>query len=474
MYETPTFVVAVDGDVLCGSAARQVAGCVGPVDVMRHIDDESVECGLDSEVDTVTLLAAFLSESVRAAGIDPSEVVVLCPPHWGATRRGVLRAAGTEIAADVTVVSSAEVAVRVDSAAVTSAPTDESVVVIDRTEGRVTVTDLLVAGRTVTPMTCRLLDPVIAGVDRDPGALLDRIASSIGESEPTMLPRRVVMHGPEETVSTTGVRQVVDMPVTVVTDEELVSIASSTPADRPAPEVEDHGWAPAPANLGGEPVRSAAWLGRMNLEAAPRRRRVGRGAGVAVGAVFVAAVAIGAALVAFGPTIPSTAPPRAQEAVVADEDEVTGTDTEIEPGPEAEVGQRFSVGTLSLTVPPQWHVEPGEERVLLRPDDGSRMRVVLVSRELGAGVTTPDVIDTVRSRVDGEQSERFSDLRIGNIVAGHESMSYVERPVDGSTVHWSVLVTDRLQTSVGCQSAVEMADRMTELCAAVLATVEFG
>ena len=136
----------------------------------------------------------------------------------------------------------------------------------------------------------------------------------------------------------------------------------------------------------------------------------------------------------------------------------------------APAGTDFSVAGTHLTVPVGWHVEPGTERVEIRPDTPAGMRLVLVVRELGAGVGLADVQAALSAGVDAAP-DRLGGLDRRSDIADRPALVYTEKASDGSTVAWTVIVSPGEQTSLGCQSAESANPVMAEVCTAVLASL---
>ncbi|GGG14216.1 hypothetical protein GCM10007304_30370 [Rhodococcoides trifolii] len=447
------------------------------VDPLRYVDDDVML--IDGiEITTPEAVRNVIRQALSDNGLveRPSLLILTHPPHWGEIRRGVLYSAARPLAAEVAVVDSAVVAT--ECAASVGRDTS-SVVVVDGCSRRATATAVTGHARRGA---CRLIDGVASDPETIPSALRVAVQEVVDSSHPTL----AVLHDGSDAVSREQVGLLSKLPVVEVGGSDLVSALLDTEPQTETPR--------APTRLDTRPpviTRAPAWLEARTLPKTRGQRAREALASARVGLVTAGAVVLVASVAAawwVGGRPDSVAPAasRLPHAAVtttritetADVLATTAAPPSAAPTPSAlpttgDVAPALlTLGRVTVAVPEGWHTEPGPERVNLLPDNGSGIRVLVVTRELGDGLGSNDVIATLQRQFAGtDNGGRFDELRTDVSVAGRPGLTYVESPTDGSTVAWSVVVSPRLQVSLGCQSTDERRDEMNTVCTSVLGSL---
>ncbi|KQU06431.1 hypothetical protein ASG56_01770 [Rhodococcus sp. Leaf7] len=474
---TPVLLARHDGVVLHGASAVPVlnpADAVGTLDVFRHIDDERIALAGGDDVRTVDVLSGLVDDAVRHAGVPSGEcdLVVVHPPHWGPVRRDVLTVSARPHARDVLLVSSAVVACdAAQSLRPCSCDAQCRVVVVDRAPRRTTVSTVVTSSAGPDVVACVLVDATVP-VTEDI-AVATGIGSAIDEAGAVTSVCRVIVHGESDAVSLRDIESLTSVPVVALDDGDLATaiVPCVQPVSNTRTVVDDMSVVtPLP------PVRSGAWLAERTAAMQPTRRFTDRRVlvGVAVSLAVMACIAVATAVSTRGADDFRTS--NVAEMVDAVPTVRAGSATSGPPVTSTEAsppGREFRSAGLTLTVPTGWHVEPGTERVLLKPDVAAGMRIVLVTRELAVGLGVDDVAATVSARMASQDpSSTLDGLTRGPDVSRHPALVYSENASDGSTVDWTVIVSPGEQTSVGCQAAASSEDAMSALCAEVLTSID--
>lgn len=465
------------------------------VDVFGGVDGSVPLDGHD--VPASEALSALIERACRvggSAGSVSDTLVFVHPPHWGPVRCGVLSVAGRPHAREVRLVDSAVGAVVAATAASPCAHDGGCrTAVLDRTPARVTLSTVVAeptstAGPVLTD--CRLLVPSTVVDDVAVDAALTAAWQEVTATLPIC---RAVVHGPADVLSTDSVAELAAVPVIEVEDGSLaVAARSMHVSTRHAGVVPTDPAGDAAGGTGG--LRSDAAIGwDDDLDAAPRRgawladrvaaarpanpyRRALRiGAGAV--ALFAAAAAACALVVLWPVGAPSAvervaSPVRtATPAPVENRATSTTEPTPTENSPRsiespAPTGTPFRVGALGVTVPAGWHLQPGPDRVELRPDDGAPMRILLVVREIDAGLGLDEIEAELDAVSEGSRQVHGLHRTEGH---GRQQLKYLESAPDGTTAGWTVFAARGEQISVGCQGGPGTHSVLTPVCDALLA-----
>ncbi|TSE02107.1 type VII secretion-associated protein [Skermania sp. ID1734] len=114
-----------------------------------------------------------------------------------------------------------------------------------------------------------------------------------------------------------------------------------------------------------------------------------------------------------------------------------------------------------------------DSRLELRPDDGSRRRIVLTQTSLAPDAGMEEVYRLLAMQIT-TRAPRFDNLENGVVFAERPTVAYHERAEDDSQVNWYVLVDHDLQVSVGCQFVEDGWAAVSDACAQVTRSVRIG
>ncbi|MCA2210266.1 type VII secretion-associated protein [Nocardia rosealba] len=131
------------------------------------------------------------------------------------------------------------------------------------------------------------------------------------------------------------------------------------------------------------------------------------------------------------------------------------------------------LGRVELQVPVGWHRAPGTDptRADLSPDSGLRQRITVIQKPLTAGAGYNEVAADLEALIKKKPAGTVSEVRRDVVFAGRPGLSYEERPVDGSTVRWQVLVEHGVQVSIGCQYTAGGWEGVTAPCEQVVSAL---
>lgn len=127
-----------------------------------------------------------------------------------------------------------------------------------------------------------------------------------------------------------------------------------------------------------------------------------------------------------------------------------------------------AVGRISFQLPEGWRIVSapgdGKSRIDLTPEDGSRHRMTVVQTALVAGSGYEQVAANLEAQVAQRPNGALSDVKREVVFGGRSGLAYTERPLDGSTVRWHVLLEHGIQVSVGCQYVGESGPELSNTC----------
>ncbi|MGY0503302.1 type VII secretion-associated protein [Nocardia sp. FBN12] len=113
-----------------------------------------------------------------------------------------------------------------------------------------------------------------------------------------------------------------------------------------------------------------------------------------------------------------------------------------------------TVGRVVVEVPAGWHrTTATDARADLVPDDAARHRITITQKPVTPGAGYDEVAADLAAQIAKKPAGTVTEVRRDVVLAGRPGLSYEERPADGSTVRWQVLVEHGVQVSIGCQYA---------------------
>ncbi len=134
-----------------------------------------------------------------------------------------------------------------------------------------------------------------------------------------------------------------------------------------------------------------------------------------------------------------------------------------------------TVGRVVVTVPAGWHrAIDSAARVDLVPDTAARHRITVTQKPVTPGAGYDEVAADLAAQIAKRPAGAVTDVRRDVVFAGRPGLAYEEKPADGSTVRWHVLVERGVQVSVGCQYVKGGWDSVMPACEQVVGSVEVG
>jgi type VII secretion-associated protein (TIGR03931 family) len=134
-----------------------------------------------------------------------------------------------------------------------------------------------------------------------------------------------------------------------------------------------------------------------------------------------------------------------------------------------------TVGRVVVEIPADWHrTTATDARADLVPDDAARHRITITQKSVTAGAGYDEVAADLGAQIATKPAGTVTPLRRDVVFAGRPGLSYEERPADGSTVRWQVLVERGVQVSIGCQYAENGWAGVMSACEEVVEGVHVG
>ncbi|MEU4706066.1 type VII secretion-associated protein [Nocardia salmonicida] len=134
-----------------------------------------------------------------------------------------------------------------------------------------------------------------------------------------------------------------------------------------------------------------------------------------------------------------------------------------------------TVGRVVVEIPAGWHrATATDSRADLVPDDAARHRITITQKPVTPGAGYDEVAADLTTQIAKKPAGTVTAVRRDVVFAGRPGLSYEERPADGSTVRWQVLVERGVQVSIGCQYAENGWAGVVSACEQVVGAVHVG
>ncbi|MGO4615581.1 type VII secretion-associated protein [Nocardia sp. 2YAB30] len=403
-----------------------------------------------SVVDGLSAVFAAVLENLGIVG-SCERIILICPTDWGLPRRSVLDQAARGFAADVVFEDMAVRSVAVDEGTSHSSrtvvlefgtlTTTASVVIRDHHGVHIESCEheptLALAEITAESPA---FDDLCALVDRLLGGRPVDLAQVVGVSDPVMLE---LLGAAVQQASGTAVE------VRAVAGPDLIRSRRPDPA---------HPQDAAPV------LTQTEWMQPLRARAAAQRPNHHRAAGyvAAFAAVAVVAVAVVAGVVLLGRSNDTTTTAGVPMTSAASEP------TAPTAPPTSTVSAPETFGRISFQLPDGWRLVSapgdGKSRIDLIPNDGSRHRMSVVQTALVAGSGYEQVVTNLEAQMAQRPTGALTDVKREVVFGGRSGLAYTERPRDGSTVLWHVLLEYGMQVSVGCQYVGESWPELSNTC----------
>ncbi|WP_280311317.1 type VII secretion-associated protein [Nocardia abscessus] len=389
-------------------------------------------------VDATAAVFANVLENLRIPA-PCARMTLICPTEWGADRRDVLEHAARRCTPKVVF----------EQIAVRSVASDEGTshsrrtLVLEFGTLSTTASAVIRSHRGVHVESCEL-EPTLA--------LDDVTAESPGFASLRALVARLLDGGPIDLAQVVGLADTAKLDLLRSAIEQASGAAVEL---RPVAGVDlvrgrrlEPGDSP---ELSAAPA-STEWMQPLRERAAAQRQPRYRTAGFAIAAIVavvaVALAVVGAVVFSGRADDGATAAPGNEAAPTSATPPPVGTSTGAAP-------EEF--GRIRFQVPPGWRVAPspegGRARVDLVPEAGARQRITMMQTPLAAGSGYAQVAAKLEAQIAQRPPGVLTDLKRDVVFGGRSGLAYSERPGDGSTVRWHVLLESGIQVSIGCQYA---------------------
>ncbi|WP_029903286.1 type VII secretion-associated protein [Nocardia brasiliensis] len=411
--------------------------------VVQHVSAEAVALlpRIPSVADGMAAVLSTAMENLRVAA--PCErVTVICPTEWGSARRAVLEQAARRWTGEV----------RFEELAVRAVAADDGTSHSRRT--------LVLEFGTLTTTAATVLRSHegvrLESCAHEPNlALAEVLPASRGFDELVTVISRLLDGQQVELAQVVG-----------LADQTKIEVLRAAVQQSCGPGVDLRSIA-GPELIRGKqtepiPVPESApvgpppdWMQPLRERAAaqqPRRRGTAY-VGVAVAAVVVVAAAVVGGVLLLNRSADTTT--AAPTTMLPPSGPTVGPPPPFgappPPGGEPEV-----FGRVRFQVPDGWHLAAppdatGRARVELSPDDGARMRIIVTQTQVAFGAGYEQVASNLEAQIGQRPPGVLTDLKRDVVFGGRSGLAYRERPGDGSTVNWHVLLEYGIQLSIGCQ-----------------------
>ncbi|MFD6397843.1 type VII secretion-associated protein [Nocardia sp. NPDC060249] len=134
-----------------------------------------------------------------------------------------------------------------------------------------------------------------------------------------------------------------------------------------------------------------------------------------------------------------------------------------------------TVGRVVVEIPAGWHRTTATDmRADLVPDVAARHRITITQKPVTPGAGYDEIAADLSAQIAKKPAGTVTAVRRDVVFAGRPGLSYEERPADGSTVRWQVLVERGVQVSIGCQYAENGWAGVMSACEQVVGGVHVG
>ncbi|MEU7142972.1 type VII secretion-associated protein [Nocardia sp. NPDC046473] len=390
-------------------------------------------------VEGLTAVFAAVLENLRIAA--PCErITLICPTEWGASRRSVVDQAARRFTTDVVFEDLAVRAVAADEGTSHSRRT----LVLEFGALTTTATAVIRSHQGVHIESCEH-QPALA--------LAEVLPESPGFTALCALIDRVLDGQPADLAQTVGVTDAGKLDLLRAAVQQRCGASVGLRALTGPELIRGHQTEPMHQPEVPSILSQTEWMQPLRERAAAQRPpRSGLGyVGAAIAAVVVVAAVVvgGVVLLNRSDDTPAAAPNTAVPSSSAPAPTTSAAAPTTAAGPE-------TYGRIRFQVPDGWHIASapdatGKSRVDLSPDDGARLRVTVTQTPVAPGASYEQVAAKLETQMNQRPAGVMSDLQRDVVYGGRSTLAYTERPGDGSTVRWHVLLEYGIQVSIGCQ-----------------------
>ncbi|MGW5315359.1 type VII secretion-associated protein [Nocardia thailandica] len=418
----------------------------------QHLSSDHVALRNDtvpSVIDAATAVLGSVFDNLRV-GAPCDRIRIVCPTAWGQREREAFGTAAAGFARELEFVEIALRGAELDPATQRSR--------------RTVVIEFGLLDTAVSTVIYDHQGPRIENSESEPNLNSEEVGGDSGAEFLADLLRRVTPNGQADVVQIFGASDPAllsriagvagsvfggDVQLSPFSERDLFRSVSAAP-DRPvvpsAPE-----WM--------EPLRARA-------AAIEPSSRVPKYIAAAVAAViFVAGAAVAATVALTGTSEPTD---------VAAGSFSTTSITASAPTSRSTTSARQSaatLGKLESIVPAGWSRTNDPKRLVLIPEVGSGGRIIVETKPIVAGSGLAEIAADLDAQAEKRPAGTVTRVQRDAVLGTRTGLSYEERPVDGSTVEWLVLVEAGTQVSVGCQYLPDVRQRVMSACEAVVDSV---
>ncbi|MFD6213986.1 type VII secretion-associated protein [Nocardia salmonicida] len=397
-------------------------------------------------------LSAVLGAIMDALRVTPlcERIVVVHPTSWGQPELDLFGTAAGQFAHEVVFETCALRASAVDGTASRSR--------------RTAIIEFSMLSTSASSVIYDTDGPQVEAVEVEPNLAVSELAGEQGFGQLAELLGRLLTDRPADVVQVFGTTDPAILARIIAVVERvcgtgiLVSPLTGTDLARPSQN--------APAYTPIIPP-AAEWMQPLRERAAATnpidRRPLYICAAALVAVAVVVAVSIGGFFLFGSGDQEATAAPTATSAPAS-------TTSKPKPEPTTE-----KVGRVVVEVPAGWHrTTSTDARADLVPDDAARHRITITQKPVAPGAGYGEVAADLSAQIAKKPAGTVTPVRQDVVFAGRPGLSYEERPADGSTVRWQVLVERGVQVSIGCQYAENGWDGVMSACEQVVGVVHVG
>ncbi|WP_454194213.1 type VII secretion-associated protein [Nocardia sp. Marseille-Q1738] len=401
-----------------------------------------------SVVDAMGAVFAGVLDNLRIA--TPCErITLICPTEWGASRRSVLDQAARGCTEDVVFEDIAVRAVAADEGTSHSQRT----LVLEFGLLTTTASTVIRSHRGVHIESC----------EYEPALALAEITADAPEfAVLRALIDRLLDGRPIDLAQVVGVADSAKLDLLGAAIEQSVGTAVELRPVAGADLVRGRHTEPSRQEVAPVAPSHAEWMQPLRERAAaqqPGYRRTGVALAGIAALVVVALVAVAAVILLN----------REDDTTAAAPSTGTAPTSAVVPPTSQSAVEPETFGRITFRLPSGWRVasapENGRARIDLAPEDAARQRITVVQTPLAAGSGYEQVAAKLEAQIAQRPSGVLTDLKRDVVFGGRSGLAYSERPGDGSTVRWHVLLEYGIQVSIGCQYAGDGWGQLETQCA---------
>ncbi|WP_157129130.1 type VII secretion-associated protein [Nocardia amamiensis] len=402
-----------------------------------------------SVVDAMGAVFASVLDNLRIA-TPCARMTLICPTEWGAGRRSVLEQAARRCTADVVFEDIAVRAVAADEGTSHSQRT----LVLEFGLLTTTASTVIRSHHGVHIESCEH-EPTLA--------LAEITADAPGFGALRALIDRLLDGRPVDLAQVVGVADTAKPDLLGAAIEQSVGTAVELRPVAGADLIRGRHAETSPREAVPAAPSQAEWMQPLRERAAAQQPGYGR-TGVAlagIAALVVVALLVAAALILVNREDGTTA--------AAPGTGAAPTSAAVPPASSTPTTEPETFGRISFRVPAGWRVastpESGRTRIDVMPEGGARQRITVMQTPLAAGSGYEQVAAKLEAQIAQRPSGVLTDVKRDVVFGGRSGLAYSERPGDGSTVRWYVLLEYGIQVSIGCQYAGDGWGQLETQCA---------